>query len=92
MNTMMNAAAELYLGTSHETAMALGPRQFRTAANAVRFAMEQAAPVSLRGALLRIGTLTLGPVQIAKLYRALPAQTVPATVALTNMRWRPGYP
>jgi len=33
--------------------------------------MEQAAPVSLRGALLRIGGQTLGPEQIRSLHRQM---------------------
>jgi hypothetical protein len=49
------APAELYLGSDHSTAQAQGPRAFPTAAHAIRFAVEQAAPVSLRGARLIVG-------------------------------------
>lgn len=47
--------ADLYLGTDHVTARAQGHRHFSNAFAAIRFAMEQAAPVSLRGAMLRSG-------------------------------------
>ena len=50
-----HAGAELYLGSDRQTATAQGPRAFRTAAHAIRFALEEAAPVSLRGAQLTIG-------------------------------------
>ena len=49
------ARAELYLGSDWQSASAQGPRAFRTAGQAIRFALEQAAPVSLRGARLHIG-------------------------------------
>jgi hypothetical protein len=49
------APAELYLGSDAATALAQGPRSFRTAAKAISFALEHAAPVSLRGARLVIG-------------------------------------
>lgn len=54
------APAELYLGSDWETASAQGPRSFRTAAHAIRFAVEHAAPVSLHGARLvtRAGIFT----------------------------------
>jgi hypothetical protein len=52
------APAELYLGSDHHTAQAQGPRSFRTAAQAIRFAVEEAAPVSLRGARLIVGNDT----------------------------------
>jgi hypothetical protein len=47
--------AELYLGSDAATALAQGPRNFRTALQALRFAVEHAAPVSLRGARLKVG-------------------------------------
>jgi hypothetical protein len=71
---ILNAPGELFLGSDSVTAFAQGPRQFRSAAKAVRFAIEQAAPVSLHGAMLRIGTLTLGPRQIKRLHRGLMAK------------------
>jgi hypothetical protein len=46
------APAELYLGTTAAAASEQGPRAFRTAAHAIRFAVEHAAPVSLHGARL----------------------------------------
>jgi hypothetical protein len=74
MNTqILNAPGELFLGSDAATALALGSRHFRSAAKAVRFAMEQAAPVSLRGARLKIGDRTLGPAQIRKLHLWLTA-------------------
>jgi hypothetical protein len=63
------ARAELYLGRDWETASAQGPRGFPTAATALRFAFEHAAPVSLRGARLRIGDKTFAGEQLAALYR-----------------------
>lgn len=75
MNTeILNAPGQLFLGSDRATAHALGPRQFRSAAKAVRFAVEQAAPVSLNGAMLKVGTHTLGPRQIKRLHRSLTAQ------------------
>lgn len=49
------ARAELHLGSDWDIATLLGARAFRNAANALRFAFEEAAPISLRGARLRIG-------------------------------------
>jgi hypothetical protein len=63
------ARAELYLGRDHQTALAQGPRGFQTAAKALRFAFEEAAPVSLRGAQLRIGGKLYAGEQLASLYR-----------------------
>jgi hypothetical protein len=69
--TLLSASGDLFLGSDHAAALAQGPRRFRTVANALRFAMEQAAPVHLRGASLHIGTRRLGPGQIRRLYRAM---------------------
>jgi hypothetical protein len=63
------ARAELYLGRDWESAAAQGPRAFSTAANALRFALEEAAPVSLRGARLRIGDKIFAGDEIVSLYR-----------------------
>ncbi|ODT79590.1 MAG: hypothetical protein ABS76_18585 [Pelagibacterium sp. SCN 64-44] len=72
MNThILDAPGELFLGSDVATALAQGPRRFRTAAKAVRFAMEHAAPVSLRGAMLKIEGQTLGPSQIRRLHKSL---------------------
>ena len=60
--------AELYLGSTHERANALGPRSFRTAAAALRFAIEEAAPVSLRGARLHVGRRIFTPIAMLALY------------------------
>lgn len=69
MNTHnLNLPGDLFLGSDAHTAFAQGARRFSSAAKAVRFAMEQAAPVSLRGALLRINGETLGPDQIRTLH------------------------
>ncbi|MDC9823307.1 hypothetical protein PRN20_06155 [Devosia sp. ZB163] len=69
------APGKLFLGSDVDTALAQGPRTFRTAANAIRFAMEHAAPVSLRGAMLIVGKRSYGPDQIRSLHRALPQPT-----------------
>ncbi|RYE55449.1 MAG: hypothetical protein EOP20_10305 [Hyphomicrobiales bacterium] len=68
---ILNSPGELYLGSDRETALALGARRFRSAAKAVAFAMEQAAPVSLRGAMLRVGDQTFERKQIIHLHEAL---------------------
>lgn len=68
---ILNAPGELFLGSDSATARAQGARRFGSTAKAVRFAMEQAAPVSLRGAMLRVGNLTLGSRQIRRLHRQM---------------------
>ena len=68
---ILNHPGELFLGSDHQTAMAQGARRFRSAANAVCFAMEQAAPVSLHGALLRIGDQSFERTEIMALHRDL---------------------
>lgn len=60
--------ADLYLGTDHMIARAQGHRHFSNAFAAIRFAMEQAAPVSLRGAMLRLGDDWLDGNDIRALY------------------------
>jgi hypothetical protein len=64
------AAAELYLGSDRHNAAAHGPRVFRTAAKALRFAIEEAAPVSLRGARLRIGARSFARNDMLALYNS----------------------
>jgi hypothetical protein len=64
------ASAELYLGSDWQTAAAQGPKTFPTAAHAIRFALEEAAPVSLRGARLRVGEITFSGRDLAALYRS----------------------
>ena len=64
------ARAELYLGSDRHTAMAQGARSFATAAQAIRFALEEAAPVSLHGAMLKVGDATFAGDELAALYRS----------------------
>jgi hypothetical protein len=64
------ARAELYLGSDWQTASAQGARSFHTAAQAIRFALEEAAPVSLHGARLTIGDTTFSSEQLSWLYRS----------------------
>ena len=72
MNThILNAPGDLFLGSDAATALAQGARRFSSAAKAVRFAMEHAAPVSLRGAMLKIDGQTLGPDQIRSLHEQM---------------------
>lgn len=62
------ARAELFLGSDWATATSLGHRAFRRAAHALRFAFEEAAPVSLRGARLRIGDRQFAGHELIGLY------------------------
>ena len=64
------APAELYLGRDWPTAAAQGSRIFATAAKAIRFAIEEAAPVSLHGARLLIGTASFSGEELVRLYRS----------------------
>lgn len=68
---ILNSPGELFLGSDRETALALGSRHFRSAAKAIAFAVEHAAPVSLRGAMLRVGDQTFERKQIIHLHEAL---------------------
>ncbi len=71
MNTQdFLAAAELYLGSDRQSAVAQGPRAFSTAAKALRFAIEEAAPVSLRGARLLIGGRSFAKNDMVALYNS----------------------
>ena len=72
MTTQLNylAPAELYLGSTWATAQAQGPRPFRTAAQAIRFAVEHAAPVSLHGAILVSGGATFSGADLRRLHRS----------------------
>ncbi len=63
------AAAQLYLGSNWQSADAQGPRGFGSVAKALRFAIEEAAPVSLRGARLRAGPRLYGRDEMLALYR-----------------------
>lgn len=64
------ARAELYLGSDPKTAAAQGPRTFRTAAQAIRFAVEEAAPVSLHGARMVIGNSSYRGRDLIRLHRS----------------------
>jgi hypothetical protein len=65
-----SSRAELYLGSSYDTALAQGPRSFSTAAHAIRFAVEEAAPVSLHGARLVIGDTVFSGADLIRLHRS----------------------
>ncbi|MGV8834035.1 MAG: hypothetical protein ACOH2N_18860 [Devosia sp.] len=65
------APAALYLGSDWHAAVAQGPRTFRTAAQALRFAIEEAAPVSLKGASLELNGKRLSNDKMIWLYRSL---------------------
>lgn len=65
------ARAELYLGSDWDTATTLGSRAFRRAAHALRFAFEEAAPISLRGARIRIGERQFAGRELRGLYNSL---------------------
>jgi hypothetical protein len=64
------AAAELYLGSDWKSAAAHGSRKFSSAAKALRFAIEEAAPVSLRGARLTINDRSFARADMLALYRS----------------------
>lgn len=64
------APAELYLGRDWPTAAAQGSRIFTSAAKALRFAIEEAAPVSLHGARLMIGETSFSGDELTGLYRS----------------------
>jgi hypothetical protein len=81
------ARAELFLGSDRSTALAQGPRDFRTLAQALRFAFEQAAPVSLHGASLRVGEKTFERDEMRWLYQS-PAYPLPRPVAMAPRRKR----
>lgn len=68
MSIDFDQAAELYLGSTRRHALKEGGRRFTSAAKAIRFALEEAAPVSLRGASLRIGAREFSAPQFRALY------------------------
>jgi hypothetical protein len=78
------ARAELYLGSDWDTATLLGSRAFRRAAHALRFAFEEAAPISLKGACLRIGEHQFDGQELRGLYISqhypLPRKRGPRTI------------
>jgi hypothetical protein len=65
------APAELYLGSDWHAAAEQGPRTFSSAAKALRFALEEAAPVSLKGASLQVGGKRHTNDEMIWLYRSL---------------------
>lgn len=69
--------AELYLGRDWQTARLLGPRRFRSVSNALRFAFEQAAPVSLRGARLTVADRSFTGADLARLNQLRLERTSP---------------
>ncbi|MCR6673359.1 hypothetical protein [Devosia ginsengisoli] len=71
-----HARAELYLGSDRHAAIEQGGRSFATAAQAIRFALEEAAPVSLHGAMLKVGGTTFGRDDLVALYHS-PAFPLP---------------
>ena len=82
-----HARAELYLGSDWHTAAAQGARTFATAAQAIRFAFEEAAPVSLHGARLEVGGATFARDDIERLYRSA-AFPLPRKQAIKRSRAR----
>lgn len=68
---ILDAPGDLFLGSDPVWAQAQGPRRFHTVAKAIRFAIEHAAPISMRGAALHVHGERLGPSQIRSLYRHL---------------------
>ncbi len=90
------ARAELHLGSDWDTATALGARPFRRAANALRFAFEEAAPISLRGARLTIGEQEFAGQELRTLYTSfdypLPRKRLTATRKMrkSHAGYRPG--
>jgi len=82
-----HARAELYLGSDRHTAIAQGARTFATVAQAVRFALEEAAPVSLHGAMLKVGDATFLREDLAELYRS-PAFPLPRKQDIKRSRAR----
>jgi len=70
MNTLdFKAEAALYLGSDWQTALNQGARTFSSAAKAIRFAMEEVPPVSLRGALMMVDDRSYSPLELRSLYR-----------------------
>ena len=64
------APAALFLGSDWHAAAAQGSRAFRTAAQALCFAMEEAAPVSLKGASLQVNGQRYSNHEMIWLYRS----------------------
>lgn len=62
--------AELYLGSSRDEALLQGGKKFHNASDAILFAMEEAAPVSLRGAILKVGEIEFTGSAVKKAYES----------------------
>jgi hypothetical protein len=83
-----SSRAELYLGSTNDAALAQGPRSFSTAANAIRFAVEEAAPVSLHGARLIIGDTVFSGADLIELHRS-PDYPLPRRRQTKSARHKP---
>ncbi|MHB1102536.1 MAG: hypothetical protein ACYC0C_07110 [Devosia sp.] len=79
-------AAELYLGRDPKVARGLGFKRFETAAAAIRFAVEDVSPMSLRGASLEVGDVRYSGPEIAALYAddAYPLTRKPASAEIRS--------
>jgi hypothetical protein len=65
------APAELFSGTARPPrGQPMGYRRFASAADALRFAIEELAPTALAGAALEVGDQRLGMHDIRRLYEA----------------------
>ena len=64
------APAELHLGSDRATAASQGARKFSSAAKALRFAIEEAPPISLRGARLTVNDRSFPRPDMLALYRS----------------------
>jgi hypothetical protein len=63
-----DASAELYLGRDPKVARGLGFKRFDTAAAAIQYAVEEATPNGLRGAVLQVGNARFSGPEIVTLY------------------------
>ncbi len=62
--------AALYLGRDWANAVAQGARDFPSVAHALQFALEEAAPVSLHGAMLVVGGRTFSATDMKRFHGA----------------------
>jgi hypothetical protein len=85
------ARAELHLGSDWDTATSLGARAFRRAANALRFAFEEAAPISLRGARLTVGDRAFAGHELRGLYASLDYPLPRKRVSTTTIKARKSH-
>ncbi len=68
MTSLFDQVGHLHLGSSRAIALAQGARRFANAAKAIRFAIEEVAPVSLRGASLLCGGTEFSAADMRRLY------------------------